>query len=217
MSEQEHLFHRTTINPQTVNYFFGILFTDWSQSSWSLTQGTGLQRAPPRWACWPGPHPQPWGAWWPDGASSPADTSRVWVRCTSWAGWWCAGRCAGNRAWLRPWHLPWSWPGSWSKTRHIWSLKTFAFESIKCWECRQHIYRHVAKTFLVSDMPLLFGVFILNTEWTSQILSPRIKPQLSTLPWPHSHAKLENVECTWFTHQSGRCSVSGMRWRVIQC
>ena len=80
---------------------------------WSLTRETGLQTAPPRWACWPGPRPRPSGAWWPDGVSSPAGTSPVWARCTSWVGWWCAGRCAGNHAWLRPWHPPWSWPESW--------------------------------------------------------------------------------------------------------
>lgn len=85
----------------------------------SLTRGTGLQTAPPRWACWPGPRPRPSGAWWPDGASSPTGTSPVWARYTSWAGWWCVGRCAGNHAWLRPWHPPWSWPGSWGGTGDI--------------------------------------------------------------------------------------------------
>lgn len=113
---------------------------------WSLTQGTGLQRAPPQWSCWPDPRPLPWVAWWPDGASSPAGTSPVWARCTSWAGWWCVGRCVCNRAWLHPWHPPWSWPGSWGGTRHFTNERDFSISPFK-W--REHGHQtHVVDCLL---------------------------------------------------------------------
>ena len=78
----------------------------------SLTQGTGPRRAPLQWGGWRGPHPPPWAAWWPGGGVSPGGRWPVWVRRTSWAGWWCAGRCGDTPAWLPPWRPPWSWPGS---------------------------------------------------------------------------------------------------------
>lgn len=40
---------------------------------------------------------------------------------------------------------------------------------------------YICKTFLVSDMHLLFGVFILNTEWTSQIWISNLSSALCDL------------------------------------